>query len=102
MKEYTASRFSAGNLLFPDKMMVSEHEITFIDRKWIGSDTLSISFYQIEAVELLAGLFFVQINVISDGGVRIEARGFHKSDGWEIKKLLDEGRGRARNLRRGD
>lgn len=96
MREYIASRFSVGNFLFPSKLSVSEHEITFIDRKIIGSDLISISFYQIEVVEIRTGLFFATIIVGSEGGAKIIASGFKKADAREIKTLLDAGRGKAR------
>lgn len=88
--EFSSSVTRGGNLLTPDKIIITDGAVTWRKRSaiLIGSNSLSIPIKKIASVELKVGLVGTDIIIKSFGSGEIHAENFTKSDAKEIKSLL--------------
>ena len=88
--EFTASRISGdGNAVFPDKLIITDDGVIYRKGRVIGYKEIKIRFSAIGSVSLDKHLLFADIIIETNGGQRIIARGFSRSDANMIRDLLD-------------
>jgi hypothetical protein len=90
-RTYRSSRWSTGNLFFPDALTLSSDGILFRKGKMIGSSEERISYKAIASVRVKNGLFLCSISVETSGGSQpIFINGVWKSDGRKIQEGIRE------------
>lgn len=88
--EFTASRISGdGNAVFPDKLIITNDGVIYRKGRVIGYKEIKIRYSAIGSVSLDKHLLFADIIIETNGGQRITARGFSRSDASMIRDLLD-------------
>ena len=88
--EFTASRISGdGNAVFPDKLIITNDGVIYRKGRVIGYKEIKIRHSAIGSVSLDKHLLFADIIIETNGGQRITARGFSRSDANMIRDLLD-------------
>lgn len=88
--EFTASRISGdGNAVFPDKLIITDDGVIYRKGRVIGYKEIKIRYSAIGSVSLDKHLLFADIIIETNGGQRITARGFSRSDANMIRDLLD-------------
>jgi hypothetical protein len=90
-RTYRSSRWSTGNLFFPDSLTLSSDGILFRKGKMFGSSEERISYKAIASVRVKNGLFLCSISVETSGGSQpIFINGLWKSDGRKIQEGIRE------------
>ena len=88
---FRSSRWSTGNLFFPDSLTVSGDGILFRKGKMFGSSEERISYKAIASVRVKNGLFLCTLSVETSGGSQpIYINGLWKSDGRKIQEAIRE------------
>lgn len=88
-KTFIAQRISGKkNVLFPDKLTISDYNVIFYKGQIIGNHQLEIKKINISSTYIHENLLFADIVIESNGGQRIVAEGFSKSDARKIINLL--------------
>ncbi|MBQ2563520.1 MAG: PH domain-containing protein [Muribaculaceae bacterium] len=88
--EFTASRVSGdGNAMFPDKLIITDDGVIYRKGRIIGYKEIKIRHSAIGSVSLDKHLLFADIIIETNGGQKIIARGFSRSDANIIRDLLD-------------
>ncbi len=85
---FSASRITGGNAIFPDKLEIDNERVTFYKARLMGYNTTVIQRSSIGSVSLKAGLFFADIIIETNGGQITVANGFSRSDAKQIQQLL--------------
>jgi hypothetical protein len=86
---FTASRFTAGNLIFPTRIVISPESVTRIKPRLIGRSESSIPVAKIASVSISTGLIFSSIRIESAGGATpIYSDGHYKSDAMAVRDLI--------------
>lgn len=89
MPTFTAKRVSSNlNVLFPDILEIDNYTVSYYKGYVFGYKTTVIARQNIASVSLDEGLFFSDVIISSNGGERIVAHGFSKSDANQILGLL--------------
>lgn len=65
---YRASRFSPGNMIFRDQLIVEPERVVFKKHKLIGGDEESIHYEQIASVSINRGIVFADLLFETTGG----------------------------------
>ncbi len=114
---FQSSRLTAGNLLFPDRVIVEEHHVLYEKNGIVRRDKETIRYEQISSVSVRRGLLFAWLVIETTGGSRpivvnglwageaeaaraaIAARIEHRGSSWQerVLALLEE---QVRLLRR--
>jgi hypothetical protein len=88
---FRSSRWSTGNLLFPDSLTVSGDGILFRKGRMFGSSEERISYKAIASVRVKNGVFLCTLSVETSGGSQpIYINGLWKSDGRKIQEAIRE------------
>ena len=88
-KHYASSRLTAGNFLFPDRVIVAEDGIHFIKNRFLGSDEEIITYGKIASVKVNSGMLFANLTIETSGGSQpIFINGLPKNDAQEIKEAI--------------
>ena len=88
---FTASRLTAGNLIFPTRIEISKESVARIKPKWIGRNEDSIPIVKIASVSISTGLIFSSIRIESTGGATpIVSDGHYKGDAIAIRDLIHD------------
>ncbi|HEY1763795.1 MAG TPA: hypothetical protein VGF85_02660 [Opitutaceae bacterium] len=88
---FKSSRWSSGNLLFPDSLTVSGDGILFRKGKLFGSSEERIGYKAIASVRVKNGVFLCTLSVETSGGSQpIYINGLWKSDGRKILEAIRE------------
>ena len=88
-KHYASSRLTAGNFLFPDRVIVAEDGIHFIKNRFFGSDEEIITYSKIASVKVNSGVLFANLTIEPSGGSQpIFINGLPKNDAQEIKEAI--------------
>jgi len=100
---FTASRWTAGNLLFPVRIEITPQRVSRIKPRLFGSDEESISISKVASVNIRTGLIWSDIRIDSTGGTNpITSHGHRKEDARRIRDLIErlaqEGEGRPRGV----
>ncbi len=87
---FQASRWTAGNHLFPTIIEVSDKAVMRRKRSWFSSDEISISIQKVASVHIKTGLIWSTIVIESSGGSDpLTSHGHRKGDARRIKELLE-------------
>lgn len=90
-RTFTASRLTAGNLIFPTRIEISADSVSRIKPRWIGGSEDSMPIAKIASVSISTGLIFSSIRIESSGGATpIVSDGHYKSDALAIRDLIHE------------
>jgi hypothetical protein len=74
--------------LFPDRIEIDAANITYYKGYVFGYQSTVIARNNIASVSIGTGVFFADVIIASNGGQRIVAGGFKKSDAKQIVNLL--------------
>jgi hypothetical protein len=88
MPTFIASRLSADNTLFPDRLEIDVQNVTYYKGYILGHRSTVIPRNNIASVSLSSGIIFADVIIESTGGKKIVANGFKKSDAQTIVGLL--------------
>ncbi|HVO66155.1 MAG TPA: hypothetical protein VMT12_06720 [Syntrophales bacterium] len=87
---FTASRWTAGNLIFPVRIEVNQNLVTRIKPRLFGSNEESIAIAKVASVNIQTGLIWSDIRIDSVGGSNpIVSHGHHKKDSRAIRDLIE-------------
>jgi hypothetical protein len=86
--EFTASRVTGGNAVFPDKIIITDEFFIYRKAKVIGYEEKKIRFAAIGSVSIDKHLLFADIIIETNGGQVIVANGFSHGDAKAIARLL--------------
>lgn len=88
-KTFQSSRFTKGNLLFPDQIQIAEDGIHYTKRKLFGSTEENINYKAVASVKAVTGVLFGDLTIETSGGVQpITINGLYKGDALEIKREI--------------
>ncbi|RMG06289.1 MAG: hypothetical protein D6731_26130 [Planctomycetota bacterium] len=65
---YPSSRWSRGNLIFPDRIRLEQDAVVFEKRHLVGGEEESIRYEQIASVSVQRGLFLADLLFETTGG----------------------------------
>ena len=87
---FTASRWTAGNLIFPVRIEVNQNLVTRIKPRLFGSNEESIAIAKVASVNIQTGLIWSDIRIDSAGGSNpIVSHGHRKDDARAIRDLIE-------------
>lgn len=84
---FQAIRITSGNLLFPDKIIISDDYVTIYKNKLIGSKKSVINRASIGSITINTSIF-ATIVIETKGGERYESNGFSRSAAHKIQEIL--------------
>jgi hypothetical protein len=88
-KTFQSSRWSAGNLFFPDSLTLAAGDMLFRKRSLIGSREEHINYKAVASVRVKNGLFLANLSIETSGGSQpIFINGLWKSDAQEVQDLI--------------
>jgi hypothetical protein len=86
---FTASRWTAGNFLFPVRLEITPERVTRIKPRLLGSDEETISLAKVASVSIQTGMLWSDIRIDSTGGTNpILSHGHTKEDAHAIRDLI--------------
>ncbi|MDB6167799.1 MAG: hypothetical protein JWM88_663 [Verrucomicrobia bacterium] len=95
-KTYRSSRWSSGNLFFPDRLTIANDGIVFRKGALFGSNEEHISYRAIASFRIKNGIFLSNVNVETSGGSQpIFINGLWKSAAREIQEVIRLRQGNA-------
>jgi len=87
---FTASRWTAGNRLFPVRIEVNENRVTRIKPRLFGANEESIAIPKVASVNIQTGLIWSDIRIDSEGGTSpIVSHGHRKGDAQTIRSFIE-------------
>jgi hypothetical protein len=87
---FTASRWTAGNHLFPLRIEVTPERVSRVKPHLIGSEEESIPISQVASVSIRTGLIWATVRIDSTGGTDpIVSHGHRKRDARRIRDLIE-------------
>ena len=88
--EFSSAITRGGNVLTPEKIIISTDFITWKKRNkyLIGVDSISIPLDKISGVEIQNKILGADIMIISNGLSKITAKNFTAADAEKIKEIL--------------
>lgn len=91
---FRASRWSAGNRLFPTQVAISKDSVVQYKPQWIGHSEEVIHVAHIASVKIATGAILSDIEIETSGGSDpIRCHGHHKSDAVKMKSLIEQYQG---------
>ncbi|HWA27933.1 MAG TPA: SHOCT domain-containing protein [Lacunisphaera sp.] len=88
-KAYKSSRWSAGNLFFPDRLIVAEDGLHFRKGTLFGSQEEHINYRAIASLRISRGIFLANLDIETSGGSQpIHVNGLWKSAAREIQAAV--------------
>jgi hypothetical protein len=88
MPTLTAHRLSSYNTLFPDRIEIDATNVTYYKGYVFGYQSTVIALSNVASVCVNSEIFFADVVIESNGGKRMIASGFRKSDARTIMGLL--------------
>ena len=89
--DFKASRWTAGNRLFPVRIEVTPDRVTRIKPRLFGSNEESIAISKVASVNIETGLLWSDIRIDSSGGSNpIVSHGHRKDDARAIRALIEQ------------
>lgn len=86
---FKSSRWSAGNLFFPDSLTLASDGLLFRKRSLIGSREEHINYKAVASVRVKNGLFLANLSIETSGGSQpIFINGLWKSDAQQVQDLI--------------
>jgi len=90
-KTYYSSRWTSGNMLFPDAMVLVSDGIVYRKGSLFGSREEHISYRAVASFRITNGILFSTISIETSGGSQpIVVNGLWKPDAKEIQDALRE------------
>ena len=87
---FSASRWTAGNLVFPTRIEITPERVLRVKPRLFGSTEESIAMTKIASVQISKGVIFSDIRIDSSGGSNpIVSHGHTKGDAEEIRALIE-------------
>jgi hypothetical protein len=88
-KIFQSSRWSAGNLFFPDSLALASDGMLFRKRSLIGSREEHINYKAVASVRVKNGIFLANLSIETAGGSQpIFINGLWKSDAQEVQDQI--------------
>ena len=88
---FKASRWTAGNHLFPTLIEVTDKSVMRRKRSWFSMDEMSMSLRNVASIHIKTGLIWSTVLIESSGGTDpITSHGHSKADARRIKELIEE------------
>ena len=88
---FRASRWSAGNRLFPTQVLVTPESVVQYKPKWIGHQEEVIHMAHVASVKIATGMLLSDIEIETSGGSDpIRCHGHHKADATRMKALIEQ------------
>jgi len=88
---FTASRWTAGNFLFPTVIQINPNAVVRRKRAWFSVDEMSVSILKIASVHIKTGLIWSNILIESSGGSDpLASHGHTHGDARRIKELVEQ------------
>lgn len=88
-KAYKSSRWSAGNLFFPDRLIVADDGLHFRKGALFGSQEEHINYRAVASLRVNNGIFLANIDIETSGGSQpIHINGLWKSAAREIQAAV--------------
>ena len=88
---FPASRWTAGNFLFPTTIIVTDTAVMRVKRSWFSRNEMSIHLQRVASVRIDSGVLWSDILIESTGGTdSITSHGHKKKDALRIKELLEK------------
>jgi hypothetical protein len=88
-KAYKSSRWSSGNLFFPDRLTVAKDGIHFRKGALFGSQEEHINYRAVASLRVNNGIFLANVDIEHSGGHQpIHINGLWKSDAREIQAAV--------------
>jgi hypothetical protein len=88
-KAFKSSRWSSGNLFFPDRLTMAPDGMVFRKGAMFGSSEEHISYHAVASFKVKNGIFLSDVCIETSGGSQpIFVNGLWKSDAREIQDLL--------------
>ena len=92
---FRASRWSAGNRLFPTQVLVTPESVVQFTPKWIGHREEVIHMAHVASVKIATGLLLSDVEIETSGGSDpIRCHGHHKADATRMKALIEQSQGK--------
>jgi hypothetical protein len=88
MPTFTAHRLSSDNTLYPDRIEIDDTNVTYYKGYVFGYQSTVIARSNVASVSVGSGIFFADVVIESNGGKRVVASGFRKTDARTIMGLL--------------
>ncbi|HKY33352.1 MAG TPA: hypothetical protein VJV23_12505 [Candidatus Polarisedimenticolia bacterium] len=93
---FVASRLTEGNLIFPTRIVVTEHAVMRRKRDWLRVNEESVGIRNVATVNITTGILWSDIRIESTGGSDpLESHGHTKADARRIKELIETLQARA-------
>jgi len=87
---FTASRWTRGNLFFPNRIVVSPLRVSRLKSRLFGSNEESISISQVASVHISTGMIWSDIVIESSAGTDpLTSHGHRKADALRIRDLIE-------------
>ena len=87
---FRASRFSAGNHLFPTQVLITSSSVAQYKPRWIGREEESIHSAHIASVRIETHLLLSDVLIETSGGSdSIRCHGHRKGDAEKMKALIE-------------
>ncbi len=88
-KSYKSSRWSSGNLFFPDRLTMAGDGMLFRKGAMFGSNEELINYRAVASVRIKKGIFLAELCIETSGGSQpIFLNGLWKSDAKEIQDTI--------------
>jgi len=88
-RTYQSSRWSAGNLFFPDRLTLAGDGMLFHKRRMFGSNQEHINYRAVASLRVKNGIFLSNLTIETSGGTQpIFINGLWKSDARAIQETL--------------
>ncbi len=93
-KAYRSSRWSSGNLFFPDQLTLAGDGMHFRKGALIGSQEEHINYRAVASLRIKNGIFLANLNIETSGGSQpIYINGLWKSAAREIQAAVQAAQG---------
>jgi hypothetical protein len=87
---FRASRFSAGNRLFPTQVLISPTSVVHYTPEWFGRLEHSMHMAHVASVRIDTNLLFSDVYIETTGGASpIRCHGHRKADAIRMKELIE-------------
>jgi len=87
---FSASRWTRGNLFFPNRIVVSPLRVSRVKARLFGSNEESISISQVASVHISTGMIWSNIVIESSAGTDpLASHGHRKADALRIRDLIE-------------
>ena len=88
---FRASRWSAGNRLFPTQVAISPTSVVHFRPQWVGRLEHSMHMAHVASVRIDTNLLFSNVFIETTGGASpIKCYGHHKADASRMKELIEQ------------